>query len=88
VFGIFLITNESILLESSTTIFSGYSTVGLIILICVGDPSSYFVILDLFGMSTFTLVPLASTYSRLSNEERSIVPVRFTQFCIENVTRS
>ena len=54
----------------------------------VGAPSSYFVTFDPVGINTLTAVPLASTSSRLANEDRSIVPVRFAQSYIENVTRS
>jgi hypothetical protein len=86
--GIFFNTNELILPHESTLTPLGYNTVGLIMLIDVGAPNSYLVIFDRVGINTLTVVPLASTSSRLANEDRSIVPVRFVQSYIENVTRS
>jgi len=86
-FGRFLSTNELRFLQLSTTILFGYNTVGLTILIEVGVPNSYLVTLELVGKTTLTGVPLASTCSIFANEERSIVPVRFVQFYIENVIR-
>lgn len=81
-------SKDVIFLYPSTSTPLGYNTVGLIILTSVGMPNSYLVILELLGIVILTDVPLASTSSRLANDERSIVPVRFEQSYIENVTRS
>jgi hypothetical protein len=79
-FGTLVTSIEAIFVDVSTTTPLGVSTVGSIILMEVGVPNSYLVILEFYGINTLTVVPLASTLSISGHIVKSIVPIRPLQF--------